>query len=85
MNLVDFSLVLKNVGKLLVVINDPRDTKIIEQVLSMIEKAKQNTFDDEIRAMIPSLFKAITSVYHVEPETLIKFYDNVKGFISDEI
>jgi len=52
----------------------------------LINNAKQATFDEELRAMLPYTFQGICQIYSSQPQILIDIYDTkLNEFIRKEI
>ena len=64
MSLIDFALVLKLMNKFLFAFDMPDDSRILEKVVLLVEKAKNSSFDEDVRAMLPFTFRGITQVYY---------------------
>lgn len=85
MTLVDLALTLRHTSKLLLAIDNPYDSQIVGSLINLINKAKHQQFDDEIRGMIASTFKGIAEVYYKSPKTLLAIYAELSSFIKTEI
>ena len=86
MCLVDLGIVLKKLGKFITKFNRPKDPQILKKICRLITDAKQATFDDDARAMLPHTFQGICQIYCSSPQILIELYEKqLDQFLKKEI
>ena len=83
--LIDLPMVLKRLGKLLVMINLPDDVNIQKKLSVLLTKALQNNFDEEIKAMLPYTFEGLCYLYYPNLPVLVDLYHKFDEFLKREI
>ena len=73
---IDLALVLKKFGKLMLAFKENLPSDFVIKLLKIIENARMSAFDEDIRAMLPCLFKSLANLYHEgkNMQTLINIY-----------
>ena len=61
---IDLALVIKKFGKLMLSFQNSVDQSFVQNLLKIIENAKNSVFDEELRAMLPCLFQSLAKMYH---------------------
>ena len=83
--LIDLPMVLKKLGKLLVAIDLPDDVNIQKKLSTLLTKALQNNFDEEIKAMLPYPFEGLFYLYHPNLPVLVELFLKFDEFLKNEI
>lgn len=84
--LVDLAVVLKKLTKFIIAFNRPNDQHLLKRILKLIEKAKKQTLDDDVRGMVAATFRGITKVYGSNIPLLVEIYSSkLSAFIRAQI
>ena len=85
-NNVNLGVVLKKLGKLIIAFDKPNDRDFLSNISKLIIKARDSSFDEEIRAILPTCFEAICLSYSKNMTTLMDLYEtHFQKFIETEI
>lgn len=82
----DFAIVLKKLGKIVVTLNRPDDQQLLTRIENLLALGMRSNQDEEIRAMVPCAFEGITFLYKENLPVLLELYEkHVAPFVQSEI